>query len=287
MSDTPPTEPPIEVLKELNDRCDRYERMLKSGATPDVTEFLGDFHTDYRAMLEEELRALADVYRRKLGSTEPAAAAGNVTAPESMDNYRLLEPIGRGGMGVVYRAVHTVMNRPVAVKILTDAASRSESARKRFRREAVAAARLFHPNVVAAYDAGESDGRAYLVTELVDGEDLGTVVKRDGPLSVRDAVDYVRQAALGLAYAHAAGVIHRDVKPSNLLRDRSGRIKVLDVGLALLYRGAKAEATQAVEPAAVSDATVVGTVMGTVDFMAPEQAVDPSAADARRPSITM
>lgn len=190
-------------------------------------------------------------------------------------SYEILDVLGRGGMGKVFKARHRVMRRLVALKVIGVDPRRYEGAVRRFQREAKAAARLNHPNIVAAFDADEVDGIPYLALELIEGSDLSKLVKTTGPMPVAEAVDYTLQAARGLAYAHSRGVIHRDVKPSNLLLDQQTRtVKVLDLGLArveaLLEGG-----TQATE------LTSTGAVFGTVDYMAPEQARDAKRADAR------
>jgi serine/threonine protein kinase len=172
-------------------------------------------------------------------------------------NYIILEKIGQGGMGRVYRARHRRMDRIVALKLLPFAARQSPEAVKRFDREIKAAARLTHPNIVTAHDADQADGRYYLVMEYVDGTDLLTLVKEQGPLSLDRALDYVIQAAEGLAYAHSQKVIHLDIKPANLLLDKSRTIKILDMGLAriddLLMPGENAPAE-----ALIQDGKVMG-----------------------------
>jgi eukaryotic-like serine/threonine-protein kinase len=134
--------------------------------------------------------------------------------------YRVLDKLGQGGMGVVLKAEHRRMQRLVAVKVLPAATMKSPQAIERFYREVRAAARLNHPNIVQAYDAGEHDGIHFLVMEYVDGKDLAAVVRERGPLPVAQAVDYIVQAARGLHYAHQHGVVHRDIKPANLLVER-------------------------------------------------------------------
>ncbi|HPP51706.1 MAG TPA: protein kinase, partial [Thermoguttaceae bacterium] len=145
-----------------------------------------------------------------------------------------MDKIGQGGMGMVLKARHRRMDRLVAIKTLRPQAMQDPKAVERFYREVKAAARLNHPNIVTAYDAGEHQGIHYLVMEYVDGQDLARLVKQHGPMAVPEALECVIQAAKGLAYAHQQGVIHRDIKPGNLLLDRSGVVKILDMGLARL-----------------------------------------------------
>jgi serine/threonine protein kinase len=166
------------------------------------------------------------------------------------------------------------MKRIVALKVLSAKLSKDPIFVRRFQREVETIAALGHPNIVMAYDADEAEVGHFLVMEFVKGTDLAECVDREGPFSLRRAVDCIHQAARGLAYAHSQGIIHRDVKPHNLLLDESGAIKVTDLGLARLNHGAEGAATGA-------DVTMPGGVIGTADYMPPEQAVDSTTIDHR------
>jgi serine/threonine protein kinase len=215
--------------------------------------------------------------------------------------YRLLEKLGQGGMGAVYKALHTELDKVVAVKVIAPDRLADASAVSRFKREMKAVGKLEHPHIVRAFDAGEENGRHYLVMEYVPGCDAGKLVDRLGPLPVADACEIVRQAALGLQHAHGHGLIHRDVKPSNLMlvgeatplrlpvepasvhleavveqaaakRGRFAYIKILDLGLALLQDQPRGGS---------SEITAERQLMGTLDYMAPEQAGNSHEVDGR------
>jgi hypothetical protein len=204
------------------------------------------------------------------------------TAPYLLGPYRILAPLGQGGMGTVYRAVHTHLGKVVALKLLSAHRTTQPELIARFRQEMQAVGRLRHPNIVQAYDAAV-DGVPYLAMELLDGIDLAELVRRVGPLPVADACEALLQAAVGLQHAHENGLVHRDLKPSNLMLTPDGVVKVLDLGLARVLGERPAEPTP--EPPAEGpierDLTAVGQLLGTPDYMAPEQIRDPRGADIR------
>jgi serine/threonine protein kinase len=185
--------------------------------------------------------------------------------------YKLLGHLGSGGMSAVYLAEHTLLHRRVAIKVLPQSRIKDSSYLPRFYREARAAASVDHPNIVRAYDVDNEGDNHYLVMEYVEGRDLQATVKQDGPLPFRVAADYIRQAARGLEHAHEAGLVHRDIKPGNLLVDLKGTVKVLDLGLARFTDDAQASLTIAHDE----------NVLGTADYLAPEQSINSHTADLR------
>jgi eukaryotic-like serine/threonine-protein kinase len=189
--------------------------------------------------------------------------------------YVLLERLGQGGMGQVFKARHGLMDRFVALKVIRDERVNHPETLGRFRREMQAAAKLAHPNVVIAHDAALVGDVYFLAMEYVEGADLAQLLKQRGRLSPAQACEYVRQAALGLQHAHERGLVHRDVKPSNLIVASQGDVvKLLDLGMARLRWHLDQDAT-------TSGLTHEGSVMGTPDYMAPEQAADSRTADIR------
>ncbi len=182
-----------------------------------------------------------------------------LTAPGTVlgGRYRLVSPIARGGMATVWVADDPVLSRRVAVKILRSDLAADDGTRVRFRHEAIAAARLSHPNIVATYDTGDDDGVAYIVMELIDGPTLRHLIDQQGGLPVADVIRIGKQVADALDAAHRAGLVHRDVKPANVLVPASGPVKVTDFGIA--------------KAAGADDLTRTGTVMGTARYLSPEQ----------------
>jgi hypothetical protein len=202
------------------------------------------------------------------------ATAPPVNAPPELLNhakFRLLRELGRGGMGVVYEAEHTVMDRRVAIKVIKPSVLDHPDALARFHGEVRAAGKLNHDNIVRAYDADQAGNLHLLVMEFVEGVSLAQVVEQHGPLPVADACRYVHQAAVGLQHAFEQGMVHRDIKPQNLMVTPQGRVKILDFGLARV----RSEGGQG------QGLTRAGNVMGTPEYMAPEQATDARSADTR------
>jgi serine/threonine-protein kinase len=189
-----------------------------------------------------------------------------------LGKYRLLRLLGAGGMSSVYLAEHTTLHGLVAIKVLPVKRVDQTSYLARFEREAREAFRLNHPNIVRTIDLDTSGAIHFIAMEYVEGDDLHARVKQGGPLDVREAADFIRQAALGLQHAHEEGLVHRDIKPANLIVDKRGVVKILDFGLALA--GSDDEAASLTQ-------THDEKVLGTADYLAPEQARDSHVADRR------
>ena len=205
-------------------------------------------------------------------SPDPPVLAGLPKELIDHPRYRVVAVLGTGGMGTVYRAEHRLMDRPVALKVIRGDLLGNPALVERFRREVRSAARLAsHPNIVAAYDAEQAGETHMLVMEFVEGTDLARLVDRRGPLPVGEACEYARQAALGLQHAFEDGMVHRDIKPQNLMRTTRGQVKILDFGLARF----------ASEVGSQAGVTAEGMVLGSADYIAPEQIDDPHAADIR------
>jgi serine/threonine protein kinase len=186
-----------------------------------------------------------------------------------LGKYRILRLIGSGGMSTVYLAEHRVMHRQRAIKVLPQRRVNDSSYLARFHLEAQATSQLDHPNIVRCYDVDNEGDTHYIVMEYIEGKDLNTIVKQEGPLSLELACNYIAQSAEGLAHSHECGLIHRDVKPANLLVDTRGIVKILDLGLALFSDNERASLTVEHNE----------NVLGTADYLAPEQAVNSHKVD--------
>lgn len=191
--------------------------------------------------------------------------------PPAIRDYEILAKLGEGGMGAVYKARHRRLKKVVALKLVAEKHEAAPHALARFEREMEAVGQLNSPHIVAAHDAGFDDGQHYLVMEYVEGLDLSQLAKRVGPLPVADACELIRQAAIGLQHAAERGMVHRDIKPSNLMLTRQGVVKILDLGLALLPG----------QQQAGLELTSSGQMMGTLDYMAPEQGGNSHEVDIR------
>jgi serine/threonine protein kinase len=221
-------------------------------------------------------------YRRAMEAAEAAGPDGGdpVTAPVAepslselgrLGEYELLAKLGVGGMGTVYKARQTRLGKIVALKVLASERTSDPRAVARFENEMKAVGQLSHPNIVQALDARDIEGTTVLVMEYVDGVDLSKLVQRTGPLPIADACELIRQTAVGLQYIHENGLVHRDVKPSNLILTPQGQVKILDLGLALLGS----------DQTPGKELTSSGLAMGTPDYIAPEQADDSHRVDIR------
>jgi|SRR5579863_3982400 len=237
---------------------------------PELTRETGLFQTDVGTKVApSQHQDQPRKQRRRPGSRTDHLSTvmpGRVLA----DTYVIEDMISVGGMGIVFKAEHRRMKRTVAIKMLRPSLMEDRGMVARFQREAVAVAKLTHPNIVVAYDALEIDDNWYLIMEYVEGVDLSTYIKEHGPLPVETAVSYVLQAACGMQYAHRQGIIHRDIKPANLMLDINGTIKILDMGLARLRKRINT-ADSADDGTALTE---LADVMGTIDFMSPEQSID-------------
>src|SRR5215472_8399745 len=176
--------------------------------------------------------------------------------PKNIGRYEIMELVGRGGMGVLYRARDAVLERDVAFKMMLLDFTADQTARDRFQREARAVARLQHRNVVTIHELGEVEGTPYIVMEFLTGRDLDAILKSETTLTLAQKLDVVIQLCEGLGYAHEQGIVHRDIKPGNVRLLEDGTVKILDFGIAKF---------------AQSSITQSGTIMGTPSYMAPEQ----------------
>ncbi len=236
------------------DALDRFLALLRSS-------HLADLSTAGVLSLMEEQGLLTSFQANEL-------AAGRCS-DFWIGSYRILDRLGRGGMGTVYLAEHALLGKRVAVKVLAGNLQSDPSARNRFQREARAAAALDHPNVVQTFDADVEHHPPYLVMEFVDGISLQAAVARHGPLAPEEAASVGMQTARGLSCAAALGITHRDVKPANVLIDRKGQVKILDLGIARFTHDPDSRLVDA------------ESILGTLDYLAPEQAENCSTVDPR------
>jgi serine/threonine protein kinase len=285
MSNGKPNHPPVEQLSAFG------LGQLDAATAAAVERHVADCTVCGRTLCELPDDQLVHLLRQAFH--DPTAAEATTLLPSAAPlgpaefiehpRYRIVEILGQGGMGTVYKAEHRLMERHVALKVIDRGLTGNPAVVERFRREVRAAAQLNHPNIVHAYDADQAGDRHFLVMEFVEGQTLARLVEEQGPLPVSQACDAIRQAALGLQRAADCGMVHRDIKPQNLMRTPEGVVKILDFGLARLV----SEATPTLGEGAIttspsgSSLTQLGMVMGTADYMAPEQASDPHAADVR------
>lgn len=300
----------------VNRWCDRYEEKWADSHVPSLSAFVKSINIDdaktYEA-LAMELTVMDIQYRRRAGKyptlrrynelfpmlgegviasmLHPAPGSSEGTLPETplstrealyagqqIGDYVIEERIGSGGMGDVYRAQHQLMGRAVAIKALKLRTTEELSNLRRFEQEVQSVAKMSHVNVVTAFDARLEGGSLFLVTEWIQGKNLAETVSDTGPLSIQEALDVAIQAANGLAYAHAMGFIHRDVKPGNLMRAPNGNVKLLDLGLAKLVQRHEDPSDSSTESISL---TKNNQLLGTAEYMSPEQARTPNHLDVR------
>ena len=263
-----------ETIQLLESQTDSFTGMLKNRQAPPDLNLLNE---------EPFLSTVANLARMSIADSfigsalQPHLTVSSTSNPvpqpgQKLGQYTLLEVVGEGGMGLVYRARQEKLNKTVALKLLSAARVHDPRMQVRFHREMWAAGTIDHPNVVRAFDADEVDGVHFLVMEFVDGVDLSAMLKQLGPLSVAHACSMIRMAAVGLSQIHQAGMVHRDVKPGNLMLSKEGQVKILDLGLALLNPS---------HSPVDDDLSSASQLMGTVDYMSPEQADNTHEVDFR------
>lgn len=262
---------PIESIDSIEahlSECSRCSSVFREiEAKPSQDEFVGPLRT----MQSASMAQIGDVPVANMTPLIPLPGRmGPLEEDQRIGPYRLLEPLGCGGMGSVYLAEHTVLHRTVAMKLLY-LPRQTPDAIARFDREILAAGKLRHPSIVAATDAGHVGDIHYLVMEHICGMDLSKLQRSGLSIGMAEVAQIGRQVAMALSHAHSEGIVHRDIKPSNIMLDESGQVKVLDFGLALLDRW----------DGVSSELTTVGQFLGTLDYMAPEQAEKSGAVDYR------
>lgn len=217
------------------------------------------------------------VQRGKLTDYQAACLSRGDLDAVVFREYIALDQIGQGGMAVVFRGVHSESGKIVAIKLAVSDGTNDKEQAYRFEREVIAASKLSHPNIVVAYDSVHTDERNYLVMEYVDGPTLEGYVEKNGPLPLDEALDYLYQAACGLEHAHFKRMVHRDIKPDNMLIASDGTLKILDMGLVRFDDRPGMDK----RPEEIERLTQMGTMLGTADYMSPEQSADPRQADYR------
>ena len=280
-----------EVIADAADRQTAHLRTFQIGKYSELSQrLLNEVAKAKICLLDPSKKAVYDAKLKQqlqpAQAVPPSAPPATPPPKNQLGEYQLLAKLGSGGMGTVYKARHTKLEKTVALKVLAKSSLVNDEAVARFDREMKAVGQLNHPNIVQAHDAREIAGTRFLVMEYVDGLDLAKLVDACGPLPVADACELVRQTALGLDHAHQHGLVHRDIKPANLMlsfplapggRGVGGegdqpQVKILDLGLAMFQPG---------QLAGVERITASGQAMGTVDYMAPEQALASRDVDIR------
>ncbi len=267
------SEEQAEQLEDHLQGCQACEATFVSleDATDVILEGVRRSAGDAQGPPDSVLRAAIEKAKSLVSGDVASAPPAELPPIEQIGPYRLVEKLGQGGMGTVYRAVHTRLEKPVAIKILATGPGRSAEFAVRFEQEMRAIGRLSHPYLVQAFDAGETVDKRFLflTMELVEGQDVARLVEQQGRLPLAQACQIIRQAAEGLEYVHQQMRVHRDIKPSNLMLTPTGTVKILDLGLALL--GDRETGTL----------TGSDLAMGTPEYMAPEQATDSHQVDVR------
>ncbi|MEZ6118462.1 MAG: serine/threonine-protein kinase [Pirellulaceae bacterium] len=248
-------------------RTDGDENPANDSPSPSVTSNPDSNTTDDATVISNR----PPVYASNQNSGMTPNELGTTLVGTRLAHFELVEFVGGGGMGAVFRANDTLLNRDVAVKVLSRDQGSDEETVRRFRNEAQSAARLDHDNIARVYFVGEDDGWYFIVFEFINGINLRDLVERDGPLSLQDAYSFTLQITEALDHAANRSVVHRDIKPSNVLVTASGKAKLVDMGLARLHQVSQS----------TNDLTASGMTLGTFDYISPEQARDPRLADTR------
>ena len=248
--------------RRIDELADQFEDAWNSGQRVSADVFLAQFEGKETVgqELRDELRLVEQELQRKYPTLR------------QIGNYEIFERIGHGGMGEVYRARHVLMDKIVAVKVVQDKIVEIPEAIKRFERELKLIGNLSHPNIVQAFGAEQIDGKLLLVMEFVEGTSLQQFVDSGKKMSMDDAIVIVRQIAAGLQYAHERQIVHRDIKPGNIMLTADGTVKILDFGLGKFYSERNDSSGQF---------TQTGTPVGTLDYTSPEQCRDPGGVDIR------